>query len=325
MKRLLTLLLLLIPLVARGQTMNDRAAGDENRRWLARKLAAGQVATIPVGTLYVNGTVVTRPVNGCGRIETTGSGGYSQDPHATLSGSQSRIVQTGKGPILRLAGVGFICRDPLELVGDGESAAIEVEGRVAPATGRHHFANILFRNWSAAFKALGGYYDREGKFVSDENHADNSTVDCCETMNCGRLFWSQNQQAVKWVFRDCVVNWLGPPQPMTVFDLERGGKLKCDGLECCTNLVTLFQVRDFSPNNCRLECRDLAFDRMVSSETYLTILHYAGPAENANFARWVMDVDGFAAQKLPADKLYHVPSDLPRDQWCVNMRTLYTE
>ncbi len=307
--------------VANAQVMNSKIAATSNTEWLSKSLADGKPIKIPVGTLYVNGTAATRPVVGCGRLESEGSSGYSMDPHPTLSGFQSRIVQLGKGPILRLSGVGFIATDPIEFVGDGESAALEIEGRAAPATGRHRFRNLIFRDWGCAFKCLAGYY-RDGKFIANENHADNSVVEGCETFNVDTLFRSENQQSLNWVFRDCAVNGAGVSKGCVVADVVRGGCLTLERLVVEESKVTIFRVTDYSPNNSRLVCRDLFYDQMLDKDQYLCLFEYAGPAAAANYARWSVFMDGFVApQKFPLDrsKFYQAPADLPRDGWRIEM------
>ena len=126
---------------AHGQTFGDQAAADDNRKWLQDCADAKLPIHLKGKTLYVRGTVTFPPVVGCGRIITLGATGDSVGEHPTLNGLRTKIVQLGKGPIFRLAGAGFVGGDPLELVGDNESAAVEIEGRLAPATGRHEFRN----------------------------------------------------------------------------------------------------------------------------------------------------------------------------------------
>ncbi len=309
-----------------AQVLNDPAAAAYNTAWLQQQLDAGHEFWIPDGTLYVEGTAQTPPTQACARIRTHGAGGYSSVPTPDLKQIACRIVQRGQGPILRIRGVGAILADPIEFVGDGVSAAIEIEGRTRPATGEHRFANLVFRDWGAAFRALGGYYDDAGHFVADEQHADNCSVSDCQACRCRRLFWSQNQQALNWYFTRCSLHWdLEPPQPMVAFDLERGGKIHCDGLEWCTNLATLFRVRDFSPNQSWLTCRNLSYDRMIAADSYLCLFDYAGRPEDANFARWKLAIDGYISQPLPLDRIFKVPPDLPRDQWSIDIGGAYDQ
>lgn len=304
-----------------AQVMNSKDAAGLNTTWLTKSLATGKPVILPVGTLYISGTVTTKPIVGCGRLESMGAGGYAIDGHPTLGGFQSRIVQLGKGPILRLSGAGFIATDPLEFVGDGESAAIEIEGRATPATGRHRFRNLVFRDWGCAFKCLGGYY-KDGQFVADENHGDNTIVEGCETFNVGTLFRSENQQSVNWVFRDCVVNGVGLSKGCIVADIERGGCLTLDRLVIEDSRTTIFRLKDFSPNNCRLVCRDFYYDRMGDDGQYLRLVDYVGDSAAAAWSKWSIHINGFsAAQKTGLDeaKFYQVPKNLPRDDWQVDV------
>lgn len=303
--------------VAPAQVMNTPLAAEANRAWLQRLATEKLPIKLGCGTLYVRGTVTFPPTVGCGRIETDGATGDSVGDHPTLNGMRTRIVQLGKGPIFRYAGTGAIGETPLELVGDGRSAAIEVEGRAAPATGRHRFRNWVFRDWGCAFRALGGYY-QDGKFVACEAHADNCIVEGCETFNCAYLFWSENQQALNWVFRDSIVNQLGPPSydRHVVCRIDRGGCPLLERLVIEERVCTVFQVRDWSPNQCRLTARDLFYDRFAG-EPGLRILDYVGPANTAHYSDWSLHVDGWSGMRLDPNKLYNVPGDLPRGRWCV--------
>lgn len=299
------------------------AATANTERWNSAYAAnPPKSVTLPVGTVYINGPIKTRRVTGCGRINTDGAYGYALDGNPALTGAMCRVVQLAKGqPVLRLSGAGFYAVDPMEFVGDGASSAIEVEGCFSLATGEHRFGNIIFRNWGCAFDALAGHY-KDGKFVADENHADNCTVNGCGTFNVGTFFRSRNQQAVQWAFRDCVVNFLGGPNDQIVADLVRGGNITFDSLMINHPRVTLFRVRDYSPNNCNLVCRDFRYDRPLAKDPYVTLFEYTGDPKAAASYKWDVRISGFIAAhftKFEPQRLYKVPENLPRDGWDIRV------
>lgn len=306
--------------------MNDRNAAANNTKWLQAAINRGDTPVIPVGGLYVNDVITTPAKVGCGRIATKGSGGYYMPQHPTLFGSQSVICQLKpKSPIFRLSGAGFIATEPLGLWGDGQAAAIEVEGRTSPATGRHRFANLILYNWQSCFRALGGYYyDDEGKrrFKDEEQHADNCSVSNCEAFDCDRWFWSQNQQAVNWMFDGCVSNFFGPPRMHRLADIERGGLVSFTNHVFCVPQVTFFRVRDYSPNTAKLVCRDFEFDRTSAPDAAIVPLEYVGPPECSNYADYYLQVRGFACQKIEAKN--KIPADMPTKHHKISLETIYT-
>jgi hypothetical protein len=254
------------------------------------------------------------------------------DPqHPTLGGGITRLIQVGKGPLLRLSGAGFVSEDPLEWVGavrttgsgpaaaaaaGYESALIEVEGRAAVATGHHRFRNQVFTDAPTAFRCLAGYYEGD-KFQKDENHADNTIVDGCEFTNIGTVFLSENQQALAWKFRDPIINALGD-RDCIFADIIRGGSLTIDGLVINHPRMTIFTLHEYSPNNCQLTCRNFWRDRPSTDDNYLTLVNYAGPAAALSFSAWNINISGFipATQtKFDRSKLYIGCAGLPRENW----------
>lgn len=317
---------LLEALRVHGEVYNDKRAAAANTAWAQGYLDRGEILPLGTGVLYINDVLVAPPKVGCCRVSTKGAGGYYMPPHPTLSGSQSIICQLTPGrPIFRLGGAGAILTEPLGLWGGGTAAAIEVEGRAFPATGRHRFANLVFYNWQTAFKALSGnYFDDEGKrrFREEEQHADNCSVEHCEEFDCGTWFVSQNQQAVNWSFEYCVSNSFAPPKLHRLADLERGGLVTFDHHVFCTPQVRLFRVRDYSPNCAKLVCTNFEFDRQLTPDVELTPIEYVGPPEAANYADYVLEVSGFGCQRL--NLVPKVPGDMPRKRWSIDYQTIYT-
>jgi hypothetical protein len=315
-----------------GIVANSRTAAVANRERIIKAFSTNppRTVTLPPGNVYIDGTITTKPVVGCGRFKCDGSFGYGDiDPqHPTLGGGMTRLVQVGKGPLLRLSGAGFVAEDPMEWVGEqkpdaagakiehADSTIIEVEGRAAVATGRHRFRNQVFTDAAIGFRCLAGYF-AEGKFVADENHADNTIVDGCEFSNIGRVFVSENQQALVWKFRDPVVNWTND-RSCVFADLLRGGSLTIDGLVINHPRLTIFKLRDYSPNNCQLTCRNFWSDMPTTEEHYLTLVEYVGPANAVKYSSWVIDISGFVPtyqKKFDRRKLYVGCEGLPRKYW----------
>ena len=254
--------------------MNDENAAAANTAYMHSTLQNRGTVWIPAGTLYVAGTATTAAKVGCGRIRTWAGGGYPIESHPTLGQVGTRIVQTTSGPIIRVAGSGFEVDGPIEFRGDNASSAIQLEGRAAPATGFHTFNDVIFKKWDACFEALAGYYDGNGDFQADENHADNSKVNGLNAQNCVRMFKSTNQQAQIWTFRN--VNWswdnnVSDPAWSYLFDCQRGGKWYIDGLEIAATPVTMLRVDDFSPNNSQFGFRNVSVDRMIYATSSVSI------------------------------------------------------
>lgn len=307
--------------------MNNPAAAAANTAWLEERFLLYGTATIPVGTLYVNDIVNVPPKVGCGRIRTMGTGGYYIAEHATLSGKQTKIVQLESCPLFRVQGAGFIIEDPIQLEGDGTSACFQIEGRqTGVATGRHSFRNTVLYNWSIGFDCLAGYYDGNEQFVSDENHADNSTVFGCDLFNVGTVFHSTNQQAVNWLFKKCMQNQLGAATPCIIADIVRGGCITFEELVIETPYTTLFRVQDYSPNNARLICKDMFIDRMITggNDQYFKVLDYNGTPENASISDWFLDVDGWMGMYLDPALYVDGPVDLPQNHYNIDIKTKYT-
>lgn len=293
---------------------DDKSAAKKN----TAALAEDRLIMLPAGahTFYFEGTATTKPLVGCGRIMNFAAlslGGYPSD-HPNF-GTGIRFIQLGKGPILRLAGTGFVCEDPIEWVGDGESAAIEIEGRANPPTGHHRFRNQIFANCGAWFKTLPGYYNGRD-FVSDESHADMSIVENCEGYNCDRVFWSQNQQSSGWKFRDCSVNVLGT-KSCVVYDCERGGGVQFTGTWLNHPRVTLVRIKDYSPHQCKIIFRDFFRDVPSTPDNWLTLIDHTG-SHCYDFCKWDIEITGFAPGCSEKD-FYKVPAELPRSRWKVEV------
>lgn len=262
--------------------MDDQGSAAANTAWLHARLQASGTAWIPPGTMYVAGTATTANKVGCGRIKAWGGGGYPIEPHPTQGKVGTRIVQTTSGPIVRIAGAGFVVDGPIEFVGDSASSAIQLEGRQIPACGFNVFNNMIFKSWDACFEAIAGYYVGD-TFTPNENHADNSIVNGLIAQNCIRMFKSTNQQAVIWTFNK--VNWgwdsIGgtvPVQWSYLFDCVRGGKWYINGLEVLTTPMTFVRVEDYSPNNCQFGIRDVSVDRMTYSTDSVSITRSSNTA-----------------------------------------------
>lgn len=289
-----------------AQTYNRESAAEANTAWLSEKITTGKKFQLRAGTLYVDGTATTREMVGCGRFETVGSSSYPVDE--TLTGGITKIVQLGSGPVFNIVGHGFYAEGPIEIHGDGVSAAIEIQSGESPATGGHTFRNIQFYNWGTAIKACG-----ESDHDNDQ-HADDVLVDHCRTFNCRKFIRSENQQAVNWKLRDCSVCVLGESDTsVIVADLQYGGNMTIDGLMILHQNCVIFNLGDdsYSPNTRRLICRDFWRDRIGAADHYLTLFKYSG---SANDYVWDVEVTGNAPVNddypLDHDRLIEVTEGL---------------
>lgn len=303
---------LLLCATAHGQVMNDPSAAKRNAKWLRESVWAGNV-TLPVGIVYVDmdkQPAVTQPTPGCLRIKTEGSISYPE----TSGGNVSTIVQLGKGPVFRLAGYGAYCVEPFTLCGDGESAAIEVEGRANPASGGHDLRHIAFYNWGVGIKTLAGYY-KNGQFVPDESHADQTDVTRCRFFKVGTVFQSENQQSNGWNFMRCSVDVLDN-KSVTLADLKRSSNVTFEGTMINHPRVTIFKLRDYSPNNCTLICRDLFMDLPTTTDAWFVPVEHTGP-DHYKDCKWKIEISGSVPESVV--KRYKVPDSLPREKWSIRL------
>jgi hypothetical protein len=326
--------------------VDSPAYAVENTRWLQERVLSGEPFPVPAGKLYVNGTATTKATVGCGRITTKGSGGYPiEDRQHELKGRTSQIVQLGEGPILRIAGAGFHCVDPLWLVNESGSTsnAIEFEGRTDVSSGRAELANLVLYNWDCGVKSLGGYYVGD-KFIVDENHADNLAMTNCHGFNTRVYYGSDNEQAVNIEINRGGLWNHGPALDCIICDLLRGGLVEINGWKGSASRLTGFRVNWYSPNSCYLKMRGYKGDRMPVPDWRLTPIEYVetpnrpekfgsdkivtGPDWQTKACDYVFKWEGFVAKHLTEDEKkrgikfevdYKVPDDFPRNRWEVEL------
>jgi hypothetical protein len=313
------------PPIVNRLKVNDPSAAKANVNFINGELAAHPPRTVqlpPSGMVYLDGTIKTRAIDGCGRFKTDGCFGYGgiDSDHPTLGGATLTMKQIGKCTTLRICGAGFVADDPIFWDTDEGSAIIEVEGRGTDmASGRHRFRNQVFNNAAVAIRCLA---------EPEEAHADMSIVDGCECFNIGTFFESRNQQAFPWSFRDCAVNILGK-KPIVIADLWRSDTVFFDRLTINHPYCTIFRLHDYSPNNCRLVCsfiRDRP-DPKTGEKTYLTLVDYAGP-KAAKWMKWSIDVNGWIPTyqtKFDEQLLYRNCNGLPRDDWHIEIKGIVNE
>lgn len=306
--------------LAHGQTMNDRseAACRNNKAYLEKCWQQGVIARIPCGTMYLRDVVETPITVGCGRIETNGSGGYwIPADHPTLSGKTSRIHQLTPGkPAIRLRGAGFIINGPLYLEGQGDAAAIEVEGRSqGVATGHHRLRDLCCYNWRQVAVAKAGYY-KDGQFMADENHADNTEISGI-ALNCDTLFRSENQQSLNWKID---FFWQGTTKggKAVALDIARGGSVTANiTVETCP--CTILRLGDYSDNQCKFDI-NLWIDSMVTPDPQFVLVELAKP--DLWWAQWWIDMHGWVGkQAVPVrDCLtYNVPANMNKSGWTIDL------
>jgi hypothetical protein len=312
------------PPVPKGLRVNDPNAAKANVNFINAELAAKPPRTVqlpPSGIVYIDGTIKTQAIDGCGRFKTDacfGYGGIDSD-HPTIGGATLTIKQLGKCTTLRICGAGFVLDDPIFWDTDEESAIIEVEGRGSDlASGRHRFRNQVFNNAAVAIRCLA---------EPEEAHADMSIVDGCECFNIGTFFENRNQQAFPWSFRDCAVNILSK-KPIIVADLWRSDTVFFDRLTINHPFCTIFRLHAYSPNNCRLACtfiRDRPYPK--AEKSYLTLVDYAGPPA-AKWMKWSININGWIPTyqtKFEEQHLYRNCNGLPRDDWHIDIQGIVKE
>jgi hypothetical protein len=280
----------------------------------------------PAKSFFFKGTIETSARIG-GALVGAGRGYEMSEehfgPNGVLGGATSRLIRIdgeNGGAVLRLRGSGFLVQG-LELfgrrwitkskaTGTKTPSLIEVEGRLRQPTGRHIIRDCGLYEGSVGIRTLKGYYDN-GSLMEDENHADNSSVENVEFFAVDSCFRSENQQAVNWTFRNIVDNERGGGESV-VFDIARGGNIYADGVYLNHNKVTLIKVRDFSPNNNRIEVRGIRWDTCNAPTDYLTLFQYAGkPFPDSRGLRWSVRISGHIANTptptYDTSKLIQIP------------------
>lgn len=304
----------------------DTVEAENNSQRLTDSWAAKIVPVVQPGTYYFRGSPSKTPVTvGCKLWQSEGGRAIPLGGHPTLTGSLVRFVKLDDNSFLNCRGTGAWTQGPVEITNFPGSfkPAIIVEGRgnAGIPTGRHTFSNICFSAWTSAFDALAGYYDDDGEFVDEEQHADNCEVNRCETFDCPFLFRSYNQQADGWEFNSCMMNDLAHTYDTTGAALYRGGSITFKNLKIECKKFVHFEVRDFSPNNCQLTSHDLWRDRMPDNDSYFRLLKFSG----SFLGKWALNVDGFLATyqtNFDKTKLFDVPSKLPRTDFVYSFRGL---
>lgn len=352
-----------IGLVAESQAAakanTDRLSAALDAQWSGGKFRFANGRTGPVlypirasaREFFFAGTIETSIRIG-GALSGFGSRGYPMtsghySPVGTWGGATTRFTRVDGekgGAVLRLRGTGFIVEgiefrgrphldDPTAegpKTGTKTPVGIEVEGRAAPATGMHIIRNCTIAECTYGICARAGYYSSVGKFVPDENHADNSIVDGVWFHAVDSCFRSENQQALVWSFRDIAVGgWGGAGANQTVIcDIVRGGNVTVDGLSLNQPQATIFKVRDYSHNTQRLVCNNFRWDTFTAPTAYLTLFYYDGPIRpDLSWYQWTVRISGHIANfdKNPpydATKLLHVPPNLPMDDFKLDVARL---
>jgi hypothetical protein len=306
----------------RAQVMNKPEAAAENGRWLQAQFDGHKDANgrfiyspprIPVGTLFTNATVDLGPVIGQGRYYTDGGEGYPVGGHPWAA-YRTRIVKTTPGPMFHLLGNGAYFVDPIELVGDGTSAAIVIEGRESPASGNHKFANITFHKWGTCFDVLGAL-DKK-----DDAHADNCIVTDCKAFDCTTFARFRNQQAVNWIFYHPRMESIKDTGPTVFFDIWRGGNIYAYNAIINRHQCSIFRLHEHSPNTSKLVFRDFERDRLPYRNAYLAPVEYAGTSNDAPYCRWQIEVSGFAPDvEAPFERRLPGCEKLPQDKWKIDV------
>jgi hypothetical protein len=119
--------------------------------------------------------------------------------------------------------------------------------------------------------------------------------------SCGTAFRSENEQAMKWSFRDLRVAAGWRKEPVVIFDIVRGGNLSADGLELDVPKLTIFRVRDYSQNSANLTARNIFRDyygTAAAKENYCTLFEYAGAEGDCSWRKWRVRIDGIIPEIL---------------------------
>lgn len=313
---------------AHGQVVGDKseAACKANKQWLESQWRLNRIVKLPYGVLYLRETAAAPATIGCGGIEAQGTTGYwvpsdhptlvnVRRPNGELQPLGSHICQLTPGiPAIRLGGVQFIIDRYPMFDGQGDAAAVEIEGRSGIATG-HHRLRFNAHNWRQAIKVLGGYY-ADGKFLADENHGDNSTFEGT-LLNVDTIIRLENQQALNWRID---AFWQGATvggQAIAI-DCVRGGSLSgritVENAKC-----KILRLGDYSDNQCKFDL-DLWFDSMLDPSPEFCLVELTKP--DLFWAQWFINVRGWIGKQprpIPQCVKYAVPENMNKSGWKINL------
>ncbi len=253
-------------------------------------------------------------------------GGYKADQQGGAVTRFTRIDGENGGPVIRLRGAGFLLAG-LEVKGhrwSGQAtidaaqkrpdACIEVEGRHAPASGKHTMRDLNLTSANYAIYCAPGYYDEAGKLLPQAEgrgvHADETSVSNVYCSGVDSFFRSDNEQAVGWNFRDIYLLSAGVTQPMVAFDIYRGGKLTADNVMLNLPTVTLLRVHYPSGYTNRFNITNFHWDNFdylgPQKGQRLTLLDYTYVSPTADWCPLDVRVTGHIANQaanFPAREL----------------------
>lgn len=229
----------------------------------------------------------------------------------TLGGAKTRFVGINEGsdsyPVIRIRGNGSHIHnidvygrklDSWLPTGTRAVSCIQVEGRSGPVAGndcgRPSIINCGLYESQYAIQTKAGYYDSEGVFIDNEAHADLGFVKNLECFNCDSVFRSENQQAVGWHFNRLVYEESNSTSPGVLFDLVRGGYIRCNTAIINRGKTTLVKVQDYSPSTNDVEISGLFWDRASTADptNYLTLFDYSGPSIPSPGYPWRVRISG---------------------------------
>lgn len=190
---------------------------------------------------------------------------------------------------------------------------IELQGRKYPATGYLTLDRCGFMYAKVAIRCSIGPKWLPECPNGDENHADNNYYGRCIFSNVGTCLQLENQQSVVHELHGCSFLQHGLIKPMTIAKVMRGGNVHLTG---CSSLnhsqLTMFDVYDFSPNTCALDCDNFRWDTFEPGAR-LTIFKYSGPMNDSLWRKkWRVRVKGHIANEhYDMSKLIDVPEGFP--------------
>ncbi len=283
------------PAPAIAKTNTEKLTAALNAQWAGGKFKFKDGTTGPVlkpihcaaKEFFFAGTIKTSAKIG-GALVGFGSrpyamteGGYRADQQGGAATRFTRIDGETGGSVILLRGSGFLLQGMevkgLRWTGGNETvntvkprACIEVEGRDAPASGKHTLRDLNLASAQYAIYCAPGYYDdpstssgqaklvplAEGRGV----HADETNVANVYCSNVESFFRCENEQAVGWSFRDIYCLGSGLAYSTTVFDIVRGGKLAADNVMLNLPICTLLRVHYPSWNTNRFSITNFHWD-----------------------------------------------------------------
>jgi hypothetical protein len=274
----------------------------------------------PVAPLFFYGSAPTPDKNGNPRLVSDGQfalGGYAWD-HPHLSKTTQFIQLKDDAPIVLIRGVGFEATEG-SIIWRAKGAAIALEGRAEPPTGRVYLRRQVFDGCEFGVHALPGYYDDRQKLVESHTHADMVTMELCEGFDVAALVNIENRMGLCYTLTNCALNKLTNPRRSFMVRTVAGYVSIRDSIlnhdDC-----GLFDVRWWSPHNPQLIADGFRLDRVANQKFCIIEQSVEKRPEVVRYWRYSLRARGYLQEGIDPAVLVNVPPSMPQQDFDMHVK-----